>query len=88
MQTKERILEAATNVVARDGSNKLTLEAVAAEAGVSKGGLLYHFPSKRALLEGMLEVMLQRMACACWTICRCCPTRRGRQNIITGFWPN
>lgn len=48
-------------MVARDGSNKLTLEAVAAEAGVSKGGLLYHFPSKRALLEGMLEVMLQRM---------------------------
>lgn len=61
MQTKDRILEAATSVVARDGSNKLTLEAVATEAGISKGGLLYHFPSKRALLEGMLSAMLQRM---------------------------
>ena len=28
---------------------------MAAAAGISKGGVLYHFPSKQALLEGMLE---------------------------------
>jgi AcrR family transcriptional regulator len=32
----------------------LTLEAVAREAGVSKGGLLYHFASKDELLTGMV----------------------------------
>lgn len=37
----------------------MTLEAVAREAGVSKGGLLYHFPSKDALIEGMLEHMVE-----------------------------
>lgn len=39
----------------RQGVNALTLDAVAAEAGVSKGGLLYHFPSKERLLAAMVE---------------------------------
>lgn len=33
----------------------MTLDAVAAEAGLSKGGLLYHFPSKRELIEALFE---------------------------------
>jgi AcrR family transcriptional regulator len=37
------------------GAGNLTLDAVAAAAGVSKGGLLYHFASKEALLEGMVD---------------------------------
>lgn len=37
----------------------MTLEAVAKEAGVSKGGLLYHFPNKDALIESMIEHMVQ-----------------------------
>ena len=39
----------------RDGAQALTLDAVAEEAEVSKGGLLYHFKSKRDLVEGMIE---------------------------------
>jgi AcrR family transcriptional regulator len=52
--TRERLLDAASAVVRRDGPQALTLEAVATEAGVSKGGLLYHFRSKRELLDAML----------------------------------
>jgi AcrR family transcriptional regulator len=37
----------------------LTLEAVAREAGMSKGGLLYHFPSKEALISGMVGRLVQ-----------------------------
>ena len=33
----------------------MTLEAVAAQAKVSKGGLLYHFPSKDAVVQGMVS---------------------------------
>lgn len=40
------------------GVERLTLEAVAREAGVSKGGLLYHFPSKEALVIGLIEQVL------------------------------
>ncbi|HZB75928.1 MAG TPA: TetR family transcriptional regulator, partial [Solirubrobacteraceae bacterium] len=40
---REALLDAAIRVIRRDGAQKLTLDAVAAEAGVSKGGILYHF---------------------------------------------
>jgi len=42
-------------VIRRDGAQRLTLDAVAAESGVSKGGVLYHFATKRALVDGLLE---------------------------------
>lgn len=54
----DRLLDAAEMVARRDGSARLTLDAVAAEAGVSKGGLLYHFPSKEALIAAMVKRML------------------------------
>ena len=37
----------------------MTLEAVAGEAGVSKGGLLYHFPGKEALVSGMIGRLIE-----------------------------
>jgi AcrR family transcriptional regulator len=49
-----RILDAAENLIIARGVAAMTLEAVAREAGVSKGGLLYHFASKEALLEALL----------------------------------
>ncbi|RYG26151.1 TetR/AcrR family transcriptional regulator [bacterium] len=52
--TRESLLDAAKRVVQHVGAGNLTLDAVAKEAGVSKGGLLYHFPSKQALLRGMV----------------------------------
>ena len=41
-------------MIRRDGARALTLDAVAAEAGVSKGGVLYHFATKRALIDGLI----------------------------------
>jgi AcrR family transcriptional regulator len=52
--TRQLLLDAAERVVQRDGVGKLTLDAVAQEAGVSKGGVLYHFRTKHALIEGMV----------------------------------
>jgi len=49
------LLDAAENIVLRDGVAHLTLDAVAAETGMSKGGVLYHFPSKDALIRGMIR---------------------------------
>jgi AcrR family transcriptional regulator len=47
-------LDAAEAVVARQGIANLTLDAVAAEAGMSKGGLMYYFPSKDRLVEALV----------------------------------
>src|SRR5579872_5795914 len=54
-ETRDRILRAAEDVVIRDGVGHLTLEAAATEAGVSKGGVLYHFPTRNALVSAMVE---------------------------------
>ena len=56
------MLDAAARIVQRSGAGHLTIDAVAAEAGVSKGGVLYHFPSKRALLTGMLERLMESIS--------------------------
>ena len=57
----ERLLDAAERLVVERGAAHLTLDAVAAEAGVSTGGLLYHFPSKAALLDGMVQRHLREV---------------------------
>lgn len=49
------ILEAGSRVVQRGGVTALTYESVAQEAGLTKGGLLYHFPSREALLLALHE---------------------------------
>lgn len=54
VSVRDRLLDAAEQIVARNGVSNLTLEAVAHEAGVSKGGLLYHFPAKSALIAAIV----------------------------------
>ena len=55
---RRELLDAANAVIRREGAQALTLDAVAAEAGVSKGGLLYHFGSMRALIDGLVDCWL------------------------------
>ncbi len=57
---RERILEAADKVARERGVANLTLDLVAEQAGVSKGGLLYHFTTKEALLTGMIDRAIDR----------------------------
>ncbi|MBW8484483.1 TetR/AcrR family transcriptional regulator [Actinomadura parmotrematis] len=52
--TKDALLDAAESVLFEHGTQALTLAAVADRAGVSKGGLLYHFPTKEALVTAMV----------------------------------
>ena len=58
---RERILEAAERVVGDVGAARMTLEGVAQAAGVSKGGLLYHFPTKEALLGALAKRYVEGM---------------------------
>ncbi len=51
---QDRLLDATEAVVARQGIANLTLDAVAAEARMSKGGLLHYFPSKDRLVEALV----------------------------------
>jgi AcrR family transcriptional regulator len=66
-QTRERLIDAALHTLQAHGASALTLSLVAKQAGVSKGGLLHHFPTKEALIGALLsdlfadfEVKVQR----------------------------
>lgn len=58
---RDRILDAAERVVGDIGAARMTLEVVAQTAGVSKGGLLYHFPSKESLLGALAKRYVEDM---------------------------
>ena len=53
--TRAEIIEKALEVAAEVGAMGFTLDAVSARTSVSKGALLHHFPTKLALLEGMVD---------------------------------
>ncbi|MGP6171273.1 TetR/AcrR family transcriptional regulator [Microbacterium sp. A204] len=68
---RERVLDAFEVILIEDGERTATLDATAKSAGVSKGGLLYHFASKDDLAAGMItrlerlvEADLEEMAAA------------------------
>lgn len=56
---RARILDAARRIVEARGTAHLTIEAVAAEAGLSKGGVIYHYGSKKALLAALRDAALE-----------------------------
>ena len=57
-----QIVAAATRVLALKGYARTSLLDIAREAGMSKGALHYHFPSKEALVSKVLESALQTFA--------------------------
>ena len=58
--TADRIIDAAEAIVEEHGVAALTLEQAAKRAGVSKGGVLYHYPSKEALVAAMIGRFTER----------------------------
>jgi AcrR family transcriptional regulator len=58
--TRERLLVAAAELVARNGPLALTLDRAAVAAELSKGAVLYHFKTKDALIEALMRSVLDR----------------------------
>ncbi|KQY15263.1 TetR/AcrR family transcriptional regulator [Rhizobium sp. Root482] len=52
---RRQLLEVAARLSRREGAGGVTLDAVSQAAGVSKGGLLHHFPNRMALLDGLFD---------------------------------
>jgi AcrR family transcriptional regulator len=77
-EAKERILDAAEQILLKQGPSALVLDAVARDAGVSKGGLLYHFPSKDALVVGLIDRMLDNFDWVQNELAQRDPQRAGR----------
>ena len=61
---RQAILAAAADLVRETGAAHVTLDAVSKRAKVSKGGLLYHFPTKESLLQAMVSQLVDTLAAA------------------------
>src|SRR5690349_2409157 len=61
-RSRSEILDAARKVLLRSGVAAMTLEAVATEAGMSKTGLYYYFPSKDALIFELVFSVIEAQA--------------------------
>jgi AcrR family transcriptional regulator len=59
-QGRERLLDAAVRLIAREGIDNVRIARIAAEAGVSAGLVHYHFASRDALLEEAIEHSYER----------------------------
>lgn len=75
---RQLLLGVAASLCIEKGAAGVTLDAVAAAAGVSKGGLLHHFPSKAALLDGLLDDLMDRLDTAIHKAMIDDPEPRGR----------
>lgn len=75
---RQLLLQVAAGLCLEKGAAGMSLDAVAAAAGVSKGGLLHHFPSKAELMSGLLEDLIARMDSAIHEAMVVDPEPRGR----------
>jgi AcrR family transcriptional regulator len=57
-KTTEQLLDDAISVLRRGGV--VTIDSVATEAGMSKAGVVHHFPTKEALMVGVVDRVLDR----------------------------
>src|SRR5277367_2624645 len=58
--TRQSILDAAARIFRRDGYSGARLSDIAAEIGMKAGSLYYHFGSREALVEAVMEVGTRR----------------------------
>ena len=58
---RQQLLDVAAKLSLEKGPASVTLDAVSQAAGVSKGGLLHHFPNKLSLLDGLFEDLTEKL---------------------------
>ncbi|MFJ4208354.1 TetR/AcrR family transcriptional regulator [Paenarthrobacter sp. NPDC089675] len=82
---RDAVLDAFESLLIEVGERAATLDAVAKRAGVSKGGLLYHFPNKEALISALLE-RLDELAEQDIELMKAAPDGSAAYFIRTSLW--
>lgn len=59
-ERRDQILNAARRCFIRDGFTRTRMDDIAAEAGLSKGGVYFHFPSKVMIFEALHDEEIAR----------------------------
>ncbi len=53
--TREHILDVALELIAQEGVQKMRFDAIGEEVGLTRSGIEHHFPTRDALVDGLLE---------------------------------
>ncbi|MFC7934552.1 TetR/AcrR family transcriptional regulator [Streptomyces cinereoruber] len=61
-KTRERILDVFEEIILIEGERAATVDGTAAKAGISKGGLRYHFESKASMVDGLVDRVERQLA--------------------------
>lgn len=77
-ETRQRLLCEAARVILDKGLGGMTLDIVAKGAGVSKGGLLHHFPSKQLLVDALVSDLYHRFVDDWKQLADADPVKEGR----------
>ena len=48
-------MQAAQSIIFEEGTDALTIDRVIAKAGISKGAFVYHYPTRQALIEALVD---------------------------------
>ncbi|AKE96167.1 TetR family transcriptional regulator [Cronobacter sakazakii] len=75
---RQTLLECAAGVIAEQGLTGLTQEKVIRRAGISKGGLQHHFPTRQALVDGVMHHLEQALLEEIQTLMAQDPNPNGR----------
>lgn len=52
---REKLLAAMFQIVQEQGANYLTYDNLVSKSGLTRGGVMYHFPSKKSMLQGLVD---------------------------------
>ncbi|GAB13294.1 putative TetR family transcriptional regulator [Arthrobacter globiformis NBRC 12137] len=86
-RARDAVLDAFERLLIDVGERAATLDAVAKSSGLSKGGLLYHFPSKEALIAASLE-RLDHLAASDLAQMAAAPEGAASYFIKASLWSN
>jgi AcrR family transcriptional regulator len=84
--TRERLVEAARVAFGRDGYDATSVAGVLEAAGVAKGALYHHFPTKEALFDAVLDRLVEELAAAAARKARRAPDPAASLKAGCGAW--
>lgn len=61
-RSRDAVVNAALTIIVRDGPGRMTLDAIAKESGISKGGLTHQFKSKTEVLQALLDHRIKQFS--------------------------
>lgn len=59
--TRKKLLDAAIDVFSDKGYNDALIDDIATKSDTSKGAFYFHFPSKKAIFEALLQALVDRL---------------------------